>query len=114
MRDLSLYKPTSRFYSALHQCFECGVAQYPRCCGAGSTVSPFAMTGCARMARLSRWFVEESEMGRWTAMRGLFVLALCEIASGCAGVTPVAYSEVASSAYLAPNPSDSSGRMPYR
>src|ERR1700740_2135790 len=53
-------------------------------------------------------------MGRWTAMRGLFVLALCEIASGCAGVTPVAYSEVASSAYLAPNPSDSSGRMPYR
>jgi Protein of unknown function (DUF3313) len=53
-------------------------------------------------------------MGRWTAMRGLFVLALCEVASGCAGVTPVAYSEVASSTYLAPNPSDSSGRMPYR
>jgi Protein of unknown function (DUF3313) len=44
----------------------------------------------------------------------LLMLALCEIVSGCAGVTPVAYSEVASSAYLAPNPSDSSGRVPYR
>ena len=49
-----------------------------------------------------------------TAAGTLLMLALCEIVSGCAGVTPVAYSEVASSAYLAPNPSDSSGRVPYR
>src|SRR5579872_6875565 len=62
----------------------------------------------------SRWFEEESEMGYGTAARGLFVLALCELASGCASVAPVAYSGVASSAYLAPNPSDSSGRVPYR
>jgi hypothetical protein len=53
-------------------------------------------------------------MDGWTAARGLFVLALCEVASGCASVTPVAYSEVASSAYLAPNPSDTTGRVPYR
>jgi len=49
-----------------------------------------------------------------TAAGILLMLALCEIVSGCASVAPVAYSEVASSAYLAPNPSDASGRVPYR
>jgi hypothetical protein len=49
-----------------------------------------------------------------TAAGILLMLVLCEIVSGCASVAPVAYSEVASSAYLAPNPSDSSGRVPYR
>lgn len=44
----------------------------------------------------------------------LAVPALCVTMAGCTGVQPVAYSEVASSSYLAPNPSDNSGRMPYR
>ena len=48
------------------------------------------------------------------ATRGLGVLALCAIAAGCATVTPMPYSEMASSAYLAPDTSDSSGRVPYR
>jgi hypothetical protein len=46
--------------------------------------------------------------------RRLAVLALCAVLMGCANVTPVPYSEVASSSYLAPNPSDASGRIPYR
>ena len=46
--------------------------------------------------------------------RRLTVLALCAALTGCTSVTPVAYSEVASSSYLAPNPSDPSGRIPYR
>jgi Protein of unknown function (DUF3313) len=48
------------------------------------------------------------------AARGLGTLALCAIAAGCATVTPVPYSEMASSAYMAPDASDSSGRVPYR
>ncbi|GLS20806.1 lipoprotein [Labrys miyagiensis] len=44
----------------------------------------------------------------------LAVLALFPALAGCASVTPVSYSGVASSSYLAPNPSDTSGRMPYR
>ncbi|MDR6870417.1 hypothetical protein J2Y55_001417 [Bosea sp. BE125] len=44
----------------------------------------------------------------------LAMLMLCASLAGCAGVQPVPYSEVASSAHLAPNPSDSSGRVPYR
>ncbi len=46
--------------------------------------------------------------------RRLTVLALCAALTGCTSVTPVAYSEVASSSYLAPNPSDPSGRILYR
>ena len=46
--------------------------------------------------------------------RRLTVLALCVALTGCASVTPVPYAEVASSSYLAPNPSDASGHMPYR
>jgi hypothetical protein len=48
------------------------------------------------------------------ATRGLGTLALCAIATGCATVTPVPYSEIASSAYLAPDTTDPSGRVPYR
>ncbi|HEY0330301.1 MAG TPA: DUF3313 domain-containing protein [Rhodopseudomonas sp.] len=44
----------------------------------------------------------------------LSVLALCATLVGCAGVAPVPYSAVASSSHLAPNPSDTSGRIPYR
>lgn len=44
--------------------------------------------------------------------RGVVLVGICQIVWGCASVAPVAYSEVASSAALAPNPSD--GRMPYR
>ena len=44
----------------------------------------------------------------------LAVLALCVVLAGCASVTPVPYSAVASSSYLAPNPSDPSGHIPYR
>jgi len=72
------------------------------------------MSDAGRRHRFSRRLGEEIEMAGRTAAGTLLMLALCEIVSGCAGVTPVAYSEVASSAYLAPNPSDSSGRVPYR
>ena len=48
------------------------------------------------------------------AARGLGALSLCAIAAGCATVTPVPYSEMASSAYLAPDTADQSGRVPYR
>jgi hypothetical protein len=44
----------------------------------------------------------------------LAVPALCAAMAGCTGVAPVAYSDLTSSSYLAPNPSDTSGRMPYR
>ena len=50
-----------------------------------------------------------SQMGRRLA-----VLTLGTAMTGCASVTPIPYSEVASSSYLAPNPSDPSGRIPYR
>ena len=48
------------------------------------------------------------------ATRGLGTLALCAVAAGCASVTPVPYSEMASSAYMAPDTIDPSGRVPYR
>ena len=43
----------------------------------------------------------------------LAILALCMTLAGCAGVTPIPYSAVASSPYLVPNPSDASGHIPY-
>ncbi|MGJ4945495.1 DUF3313 domain-containing protein [Bradyrhizobium sp. HKCCYLS1011] len=46
--------------------------------------------------------------------RGVLALLWSSAVAGCNTVTPVAYSEVASSHYLAPNTSDSSGRVPYR
>ena len=48
------------------------------------------------------------------AMRGLGTLLLCAAAAGCTSIAPVPYSEMASSAYLAPDTSDTSGRVPYR
>lgn len=42
------------------------------------------------------------------------VLAICTVMAGCASIAPVPYSEVASSSYMTPNPSDTSGRVPYR
>ena len=48
------------------------------------------------------------------AMRGLGTVALCAIAAGCASVAPLPYSEMASSAYMAPDKTDASGRVPYR
>ena len=48
------------------------------------------------------------------ADRRLAALVLCAALSGCASVTPIPYSQVASSSFLAPNPSDASGRIPYR
>jgi hypothetical protein len=48
------------------------------------------------------------------AARGLGTLALCAIAAGCATITPVPYQEMASSAYMAPDTTDPSGRVPYR
>ncbi|WP_158814138.1 DUF3313 domain-containing protein [Methylocapsa sp. S129] len=44
----------------------------------------------------------------------LAVAALCVALAGCASVTPVSYSAIASSSYLAPNPTDASGHIPYR
>lgn len=48
------------------------------------------------------------------AARGLGTLALCAIVAGCATVSPVPYSEMASSSYMAADTSDASGRVPYR
>ncbi|MBR0932485.1 DUF3313 domain-containing protein [Bradyrhizobium jicamae] len=48
------------------------------------------------------------------AMRGLGLLALGSLMAGCASVAPVAYSDVASSSYMAPDPSDTTGRVPFR
>ncbi|MGL9622128.1 DUF3313 domain-containing protein [Bradyrhizobium sp. U531] len=53
-------------------------------------------------------------MNRSIAARGLGTLVLCSGISGCASVAPVPYSEMASSAYMAPDKSDASGRVPYR
>jgi hypothetical protein len=53
-------------------------------------------------------------MHRLTPANRLAILTLCAALTGCAGVKPVPYSEVASASYLAPNPSDPSGRIPYR
>jgi hypothetical protein len=51
-----------------------------------------------------------------TAITGpkLALTLLFGILPACAGITPVAYSGLQSSSYLAPNPSDDDGRMPYR
>lgn len=46
--------------------------------------------------------------------RSVLALMWSATVAGCNSVTPVAYSEVASAHYLAPNASDSSGRVPYR
>lgn len=53
-------------------------------------------------------------MDRSIALRGLGTLVLCVASAGCATVAPVPYSEMASSAYMAPDKSDTSGRVPYR
>ncbi|WP_413989828.1 DUF3313 domain-containing protein [Labrys okinawensis] len=53
-------------------------------------------------------------MHTFTRASRLAVLAFLPTLAGCAGVTPVSYSGVASSSYLAPNPSDTSGHIPYR
>lgn len=53
-------------------------------------------------------------MNGFTCARPLAVLALCAVAAGCASVVPVPYAEVASSRVMAANPSDSSGRVPFR
>jgi hypothetical protein len=50
----------------------------------------------------------------WRVECRLVVLTLCAALTGCASVTPIPYSEVASSSYLVPNPTDTSGRIPYR
>ncbi|MHC2583083.1 hypothetical protein ACVI1J_004701 [Bradyrhizobium diazoefficiens] len=53
-------------------------------------------------------------MDRSIALRGLGTLVLCAAAADRASVAPVPYSEMASSAYMAPDKSDASGRVPYR
>ncbi|MDH6257050.1 DUF3313 domain-containing protein [Bradyrhizobium sp. BR13661] len=53
-------------------------------------------------------------MDRSIALRGLGTLMLGAAVAGCASVAPVPYSEMASSAYMAPDKSDASGRTPYR
>jgi hypothetical protein len=53
-------------------------------------------------------------MDRSIALRGLGTLMLCVAAGGCASVAPVPYSGLASSAYMAPDKSDTYGRVPYR
>ncbi len=41
------------------------------------------------------------------------MLALCTAVAGCGTAEPVMYSGIASSSHLAPNPKDTSGRVPY-
>ena len=53
-------------------------------------------------------------MDRSIALRGLGTLLLGAAVAGCATVAPVPYSDMASSAYMAPDKSDASGRVPYR
>jgi hypothetical protein len=48
------------------------------------------------------------------ATRRLGTLALSAIVAGCASVTPAPYSEMPSSAYMTPDTTDPSGRVPYR
>ncbi|MFP3890125.1 DUF3313 domain-containing protein [uncultured Ralstonia sp.] len=43
----------------------------------------------------------------------LLIAVVCAALAGCASVKPVAYSGVASTPYLKPNPQDDSGRVPY-
>jgi Protein of unknown function (DUF3313) len=57
---------------------------------------------------------EEKEMTVLSRASGLAAIAVAGLCGGCNTMTPVAYSEVASAHYLAPNTSDSSGRVPYR
>lgn len=42
------------------------------------------------------------------------IVALCVALTGCAGLEPTRYAEIESAAHLAPNPKDTSGRVPYR
>ena len=44
----------------------------------------------------------------------VWVVALCAAMAGCATIEPTAYTDIESSAYLAPNAQDGSGRIPYR
>jgi hypothetical protein len=46
--------------------------------------------------------------------RHLLIAAICTALIGCTSVKPVAYSGIASSSYLKPDPQDESGRVPYR
>src|SRR3982074_950087 len=61
-------------------------------------------------------FPAELEFEMYTVSRldRLAIPALCAVLTGCASVAPLPYAEVASSSLLAPNPSDPSGRIPYR
>lgn len=57
-------------------------------------------------------------MSKSISMRRIAMAALCVVPgmalSGCGGVEPVAYSAVASSSQLRPDPDDESGHSPYR
>jgi len=47
-------------------------------------------------------------------MRRVSVAAVCAMLAGCGSVEPVAYTGIASSPQLRPDPNDESGRIPYR
>lgn len=53
-------------------------------------------------------------MHRTIKAERLLIAAFLTTVSACASLEPVAYGEIASSSYLAPNPQDDSGRVPYR
>jgi len=46
--------------------------------------------------------------------RCLSAIASCALLAGCSGAEPVAYTGIASSSQLRPDPNDASGRIPYR
>ncbi|MEA1652645.1 DUF3313 domain-containing protein [Nitrospirillum sp. BR 11164] len=46
--------------------------------------------------------------------RLLLPLAACALLAGCGGIEPAPYRDIASASYLRPNPSDDTGRVPYR
>lgn len=53
-------------------------------------------------------------MSRMITMRRVSTAAVCAVLAGCASPAPVAYTGIASSSQLRPDPEDESGRMPYR
>jgi Protein of unknown function (DUF3313) len=53
-------------------------------------------------------------MSKWIKVKRLLAPALCAALVACGNAEPVAYSGIASSSQLAPNPQDDSGHVPYR
>lgn len=58
--------------------------------------------------------LQEATILTFTNATPPLAIALCAGLAACGTPEPIAYSGIASSGYLAPNPQDSTGRIPYR